>query len=950
MISPYWLQYTVCVCLAGFYGRPWSMEQRKVLFQWMQRWGLNTYLYGPKDDLKHRLLWREVYSPEEAAQLRPLVEEAASQGLQFVYALSPGQDIVFSSPCDVGLLKRKLKQVADFGCKAFAILFDDIDHSLCQADKEAFSSFAHAQVSVANEIFRFLGEPPIFLFCPTEYCNSLCSPSLAKSPYLNTVGEDLLPGITVIWTGNKVISRELSVASVMEVQAVLQRPPLVWDNLHANDYDSRRVFLGPFKGRPPGLRAHLRGLLLNPNCEFEANYISLHTLGTWHRLSAKPGQGGEVQQVTYCPEEALLLALKDWMQEMSKPLQPALTLRVCLPPAGGEVQQVTYCPEEALLLALKDWMQEMSKPLQPVEGAGGGGSSVNVLKGLKPTTVIDLLLTRLSRDKVINFKELHRMKTSLRPITRHEAVMSVKREETEQCVSVSRQCRPAGLKSSESDSDLKNSESAVQDPATRGSNHTSAQDILRGRSALPAAPPCTAGVPKDKGQGEQELDVAPRSEDRGLRLNSTENLPRGETEGEEGEREAQDTPASKELPLVRKQSQEKGKGGGAAVGRAPLSEEEVKLLVGLYYLPHEHGPPAQRLLQDLAWLKAHSHCVSANGKKGEPQKVEEWRLRAGRFQQDCDRIARLHGSVVNCTNRAVLYDLYPYIWDLRNTVLVAKAFVSWLDGRVLNDNYPFGSWRNCFYWCRTNASVDLLGVESEPWVFKGGLSGEFQMLLPTGTNNDLFSHPPPLSRLYNIRPYQTKDKVELYRICRQLHLKTQSSPDAHQPHPDLMGDWLGACFALCQEYSFVLEDERGLCGCALGALDIRAFLKRSEATWLPTMREKHPRGPGAASHPAAQEALQYFHSEHPDYPDSLLYHFPSVLRLEALPEVLDTSVTRSLVTSLLSALKANGSQGVFCEVLPTDRSHLEFFTKLGFLEIFRCEAVTREEVVLGRLL
>lgn len=31
----------------------------------MQRWGLNTYLYGPKDDLKHRLLWREVYSTEE---------------------------------------------------------------------------------------------------------------------------------------------------------------------------------------------------------------------------------------------------------------------------------------------------------------------------------------------------------------------------------------------------------------------------------------------------------------------------------------------------------------------------------------------------------------------------------------------------------------------------------------------------------------------------------------------------------------------------------------------------------------------------------------------------------------------------------------------------------------------------------------------------------------------
>lgn len=31
----------------------------------MEKWGLNTYLYGPKDDLKHRLLWREMYSQEE---------------------------------------------------------------------------------------------------------------------------------------------------------------------------------------------------------------------------------------------------------------------------------------------------------------------------------------------------------------------------------------------------------------------------------------------------------------------------------------------------------------------------------------------------------------------------------------------------------------------------------------------------------------------------------------------------------------------------------------------------------------------------------------------------------------------------------------------------------------------------------------------------------------------
>jgi beta-N-acetylglucosaminidase len=38
----------------GFYGRPWTLEQRKDLFIKMQEWGLNSYLYAPKDDYKHR--------------------------------------------------------------------------------------------------------------------------------------------------------------------------------------------------------------------------------------------------------------------------------------------------------------------------------------------------------------------------------------------------------------------------------------------------------------------------------------------------------------------------------------------------------------------------------------------------------------------------------------------------------------------------------------------------------------------------------------------------------------------------------------------------------------------------------------------------------------------------------------------------------------------------------
>lgn len=32
----------------------------------LSRWGLNCYMYAPKDELKHRLLWREPYTEHEA--------------------------------------------------------------------------------------------------------------------------------------------------------------------------------------------------------------------------------------------------------------------------------------------------------------------------------------------------------------------------------------------------------------------------------------------------------------------------------------------------------------------------------------------------------------------------------------------------------------------------------------------------------------------------------------------------------------------------------------------------------------------------------------------------------------------------------------------------------------------------------------------------------------------
>ncbi|KAI4832696.1 hypothetical protein KUCAC02_015651 [Chaenocephalus aceratus] len=362
----------------GFYGRPWTMEQRTELFKREQKWGLNTYLYAPKDDYKHRMYWRDLYSAEEAEQLIALISAAKQHDVEFIYAISPGLDITFSNPKEAAALMRKLDQVRQFGCRSFSLLFDDIETEMCAADKKAFSSFAYAQVAITNAVYQHLGDPETFLFCPTDYCAAFCTPSVLQSSYLHTVGEKLLPGIDILWTGPKVVSHKISVESIEEVSSVLRRPPVIWDNIHANDYDPQRLFLGPFKDRPTELIAKLRGVLTNPNCEFYPNFVAIHTLATWCKATADGRQrdvemDDEEQDPCYSPQKALTLALTDWLQEFMSTDQPG---GPCRPPAR-----------------LKKEVSE-EEPMQTDMGEGSyiPGPGENPLYTAEPLTLEDLKL------------------------------------------------------------------------------------------------------------------------------------------------------------------------------------------------------------------------------------------------------------------------------------------------------------------------------------------------------------------------------------------------------------------------------------------------------------------------------------------------------------------------------------------------------------------------------
>jgi protein O-GlcNAcase/histone acetyltransferase len=286
----------------GFYGQPWSAAERFQLFDWMRDWGLNTYVYAPKDDLKHRALWRELYSVEELAPLRDLVRRATSRGIQFIYALAPGLDIRYARRTELDCIKERFNQMLSIGCQHYALLFDDLADTIDPEDAVYYGSFAGAHAHVTNDIFQWTRQrspKARFLFCPTPYCGRMAQRQLGGPKYLETLGRELLPGIDVFWTGPEIISASIHGNDLPE--DLLGRKPVLWDNLHANDYDRSRFYCGPYSGRDPQIRSKTKGILTNPNNEFPLNFIPIRTLAMFLQSQEK-----------WEPRRAFLQALAEW--------------------------------------------------------------------------------------------------------------------------------------------------------------------------------------------------------------------------------------------------------------------------------------------------------------------------------------------------------------------------------------------------------------------------------------------------------------------------------------------------------------------------------------------------------------------------------------------------------------------------------------------------------------
>ena len=270
----------------GFFGPPWTMPERRTLFEFGAARGMNSYLYAPKDDPYHRKFWRKDYPRDDWRRLLHLIRAAQKTRIAFVYAFHPGEGLHFSDSEAINALLKKAGRFYDNGVKTFAVLFDDIPSRLAHSsDRRNFNnSLAAAEGTWLARLIA--AQPPAWKdvewwLCPSYYTED---PLLERvfgrfePRFLETLAQCLPAGIPCFWTGPSVVSRTISLAHVRRIAKAVQRPLLLWDNYPVNDLSmSDQLHIGPLQGRDPLLPQIVRGYFNNPLLQAELSLIPLAT-------------------------------------------------------------------------------------------------------------------------------------------------------------------------------------------------------------------------------------------------------------------------------------------------------------------------------------------------------------------------------------------------------------------------------------------------------------------------------------------------------------------------------------------------------------------------------------------------------------------------------------------------------------------------------------------------
>lgn len=267
--------------IEGFYGNPWSHDERIAMFDFMGRHKMNEYTYGPKNDPYHRGQWANPYPAAEGKLISELAEAAHRNKVKFVWAMHPGNSI---GEGNYQAAINKFEAMYELGVRDFSLFFDDI------SGENVGQQVAYLKYLTDNFVKKH-SDVNALSVCPTAYNTAFGGAGLYN--YMSTMAQ-LDPDIKIMWTGRSVVDM-LHVDNLKSFTDMAGRKPYIWLNYPVNDYGGGSILMGPVTGLDPAIKDHVSAFCSNPMEYAEGSKVALFSLAdfAWNPEAFNPTESWE---------------------------------------------------------------------------------------------------------------------------------------------------------------------------------------------------------------------------------------------------------------------------------------------------------------------------------------------------------------------------------------------------------------------------------------------------------------------------------------------------------------------------------------------------------------------------------------------------------------------------------------------------------------------------------
>lgn len=263
--------------IEGYYGIPWSNEDRMSLMKFGGDFKMTSYIFAPKDDPYHKEKWREEYPAKELAEITEMVKVGNEAKCRFVWTAHPfmGGFNANNADAEIQALLKKFEQLYKAGVRQFGVLGDDVG----QLNKDIV-------VKMMQEVSKWAkakGDVYDTVFCPAGYNHSWQGDYSELNKYDKEFPED----IKIFWTGEAVCQpveqKTLNHFRKHNLNGqATRRSPLFWLNWPVNDINGARLMMGKGSLLHTDINVNdLTGVVTNPMQEAEASKVAIFAVADY---------------------------------------------------------------------------------------------------------------------------------------------------------------------------------------------------------------------------------------------------------------------------------------------------------------------------------------------------------------------------------------------------------------------------------------------------------------------------------------------------------------------------------------------------------------------------------------------------------------------------------------------------------------------------------------------